>query len=90
MCLHSSLIQQSTSRLTPSQRLILEHAARIHPKLALRSRELVCGFIETGEAPGEVVCLSKCDVPSDLRCGFQGLPDKKSGIYMIQGGVKAR
>ena len=37
------------------KRLILEHAARMHPKLAVRSRELVCGFIETGEAPGEVV-----------------------------------
>ena len=70
------------------KRLILEHAARMHPKLAVRSRELVCGFIETGEAPGEVVPLEKCQVPPELVCGFQGLPDIKSGMYIIQGGVK--
>lgn len=73
-----------------NKRLILEHAARLHPRLALRSRELVCGYIETGEAPGEVVYLTKCDVPPELRSGFQGLPDIKSGMYMIQGGIKAR
>ena len=73
-----------------NKRLILEHAARLHPKLALRSRELVCGFIETGDAPGEVVPLTKCEVPSDLQAGFQGLPDKTSGMYMIQGGIKGR
>ena len=72
--------------VTLNKRLILEHAVRIHPKLAMRSRELVCGFIEGGEAPGEVVVLSKSDVPPGLRAGFQGLPDQKSGMYMIQGG----
>ena len=73
-----------------NKRLILEHAARLHPRLALRSRELVCGYIETGEAPGEVVPLTKCDVPPELCSGFQGLPDIKSGMYIIQGGIKAR
>ena len=72
--------------VTLNKRLILEHAARIHPNLALRSRELVCGYIETGEAPGEVVPLERCEVPSDLRAGFQGLPDIKSGMYMIGAG----
>ena len=72
------------------KRLILEHAARMHPKLAVRSRELVCGFIETGEAPGEVVPLEKCPVPPDLRAGFQGLPHVPSGMYIIQGGIQGR
>ena len=73
-----------------NKRLILEHAARLHPKLAVRSRELLCGFIETGEAPGEVVQLERCPAPAGLRAGFQGLPDKKSGMYMIQSGIKSR
>jgi len=74
-----------------NKRLILEHAARLHPPLALRSRELVCGFIETGEAPGEVVPLEKCQVSPELRAGFQGLPDVKSGMYMIgAGSIKTR
>ena len=72
------------------KRLILEHASRMHPKLAVRSRELVCGLIETGEAPGAVVPLERCPVPPDLRAGFQGLPDIKSGMYIIQGGVQGR
>ena len=73
------------------KRLILEHAARMHPKLAVRSRELVCGFIETGEAPGEVVPLEKCPVPPDLRAGFQGLPHVPSGMYIIQeAGIQGR
>eukprot|EP00320_Phaeocystis_rex_P020429 CAMPEP_0119062504 /NCGR_PEP_ID=MMETSP1178-20130426/6075_1 /TAXON_ID=33656 /ORGANISM="unid sp, Strain CCMP2000" /LENGTH=166 /DNA_ID=CAMNT_0007043791 /DNA_START=130 /DNA_END=630 /DNA_ORIENTATION=- len=72
------------------KRLILEHAARMHPKLAVRSRELVCGFIETGEAPGAVVPLERCPVPPDLRAGFQGLPDAKSGMYVIRGGILGR
>ena len=59
-------------------------------RLAARPRELVCGYIETGEAPGEVVALAKCDAPSDLRAGFQGLPDIKSGMYIVPSGVKAR
>ena len=69
-----------------NKRLILEHAARLHPKLAVRSRELVCGYIQTGEAPGEVVPLEKCSVSKSLRAGFQGLPDVKSGMYMIGAG----
>jgi hypothetical protein len=73
-----------------NKRLILEHAARLHPSLALRSRDLVCGYIETGEAPGEVVPLERCAVDPDLRAGFQGLPDVKSGMYMLPSGVKAR
>ena len=73
-----------------NKRLILEHAARLHPSLAARSRELVCGFIETGEAPGEVVPLEKCQMPSEFRAGFQGLPHKPTGMYMLTSGVKAR
>ena len=79
-----------TQAVNAHKRLILEHAARMHPKLAVRSRELVCGFIETGEAPGEVVPLERCPVPLDLRAGFQGLPHVPSGMYIIQGGIQGR
>ena len=79
-----------TQAVNAHKRLILEHAARMHPKLALRSRELVCGFIEAGEAPGEVVPLERCPVPPDLRAGFQGLPHVPSGMYIIQGGIQGR
>jgi hypothetical protein len=79
-----------TQAVNAHKRLILEHAARMHPKLAVRSRELVCGFIETGEAPGEVVPLDKCPAPPDLRAGFQGLPHVPSGMYILQGGIQGR
>ena len=79
-----------TQAVNAHKRLILEHAARMHPKLAVRSRELVCGLIETGEAPGAVVPLERCPVPPDLRAGFQGLPDINSGMYIIKGGVQGR
>ena len=74
------------------KRLILEHAALLHPTLAARSRELICGYSETGaetEKVEAVVPLEKCDVPEGLRAGFQGLPDPKSGAYVLQGGMGA-
>ena len=74
------------------KRLILEHAALLHPTLAARSRELICGFSETGaetEKVEAIVTLEKTDVPEGLRAGFQGLPDPKSGAYMLQGGLGA-
>lgn len=65
------------------KRLILEHAARLHPALALRSRELVCGYTDLPGSmqsrPEDIVTLAKCDVPKDLVAGFGGLPG--GGMY---------
>ena len=67
------------------KRLILEHAARLYPSHALRSRELLCGYTDQ---PGsmqstleDIVTLEKCDLPEDLRAGFCGLPDPKTNMY---------
>ena len=71
------------------KRLIFEHAARLHPKFALRPRELVCGYGGTYGAdakPSEIVTLTKGGAPPDgLRSGFQGLPHVPSGMYIVQG-----
>ena len=71
------------------KRLILEHAALLHPTLAPRARELICGYSTTGaetEQVEAVVPLEKTDVPDGLRAGFQGLPDPKSGAFILQSG----
>lgn len=67
-----------------NKRLILEHAARLYPKLAVRSRELVCGHdVTNASGDAVVVPLEKCEVPPGTRGGFQGLPDASSGMYVI-------
>ena len=55
-----------------NKRLILEHACRVKPALALKSKELVCGV--AGD-DGEPVVLVRQDLPDDLVCGFEGAPD---------------
>lgn len=74
--------------VTAQKRLILEHAARLHPKLALRSRELLCGYSDTEDGVyrgGEVLALEKCAAPeSAFRSGFQGLPHLESGTYVLK------
>ena len=60
-----------------NKRLILEHAVRVKPSLTLRARELKAGF---AGADGEPELLTKQEMPADLLCGFEGLPDS-SGMY---------
>ena len=70
------------------KRLILEHAARLQPKFALRSRELLCGYSDATDGDtrdADVITLEKCAVPPDVRHGFQGLPHIESGMYIVQG-----
>ena len=67
------------------KRLILEHAARLSPSHALRSRELLCGYTDLPgsmqSTEADIVTLEKCDVPPELRAGFCGLPDTKTNMY---------
>jgi hypothetical protein len=60
-----------------NKRLILEHAARVNPALALKAKDLVAGIAREGEDPIELV---KQQLPEGLRSGFEGLPDA-SGFY---------
>ena len=85
------IVQEPGTRLQAvngQKRLILEHAARLHPKFALRSRELLCGYSDTTDGiyrGADVITLDKCAVPPDVRHGFQGLPHVESGMYIVQG-----
>ena len=67
------------------KRLILEHAARLYPSHALRSRELLCGYTDQPgtmqSTEADIVPLAKCELPDDLRAGFCGLPDAKTNMY---------
>lgn len=70
------------------KRLILEHAARLHLKLAVRPREIEVGFSEASveslsSDDARIERLAQCAVPSNLVAGFQGLPDTKSGMYIV-------
>ena len=71
------------------KRLVLEHAARLHPNLAVRARELICGYSTNAalqdepQSKSEIVQLEKCIVPPGLRAGFQGVPDPKSRMYVL-------
>lgn len=59
------------------KRFILEHAARVSPKLALKAKSLECGFASAGGAPG---LLEKTDPADAASAGFEGAPDA-SGRY---------
>ena len=60
-----------------NKRLILEHAARVKPALALKAKQLVAGI---ANADGEPEAHTKVEVPEGLVSGFEGLPDA-SGMY---------
>ena len=60
-----------------NKRLILEHAARMKPKYALKAKELVAGVAGADGAPEKVV---KNEMPSSLESGFEGAPDP-TGMY---------
>ena len=69
------------------RRLILEHAARLHLKLAVKPRDIEISFSDTSVQSlsaddARIEPLAKCVVPPDLVAGFQGLPDTKSGMYI--------
>ena len=66
-----------------NKRLILEHAPRVVPALALRAKELVCGV---DGADGEPVVLTKQEMPADLVSGFEGEADA-SKMYKSVGGT---
>ena len=65
-----------------NKRLILEHASRVAPALALRSTELKLGI--EGEN-GEPVLLTKQEVPDKLMCGFEGEADASGKYKSIRG-----
>eukprot|EP00322_Chrysochromulina_rotalis_P025056 CAMPEP_0115883526 /NCGR_PEP_ID=MMETSP0287-20121206/29611_1 /TAXON_ID=412157 /ORGANISM="Chrysochromulina rotalis, Strain UIO044" /LENGTH=169 /DNA_ID=CAMNT_0003339729 /DNA_START=122 /DNA_END=631 /DNA_ORIENTATION=- len=70
------------------RRLILEHAARLHLKLAMKPQGIEIGYSDTSvqsmtSDDVRVELLAKCAVPSTLVAGFQGLPDKQSGMYIV-------
>jgi len=57
------------------KRLILEHAARMSPRLHVAKNTLELGW----EVDGEIAKVAKADVP-ELACGFVGEPDP-GGFY---------
>lgn len=59
------------------KRLILEHAKRMYPRLAVKQSSLECGI--EGE-DGAVTKVSKVEAADDLNCGFLGEPDQ-GGFY---------
>ena len=65
-----------------NKRLIMEHASRVAPALALRSTELKLGI--EGEN-GEPVLLTKQEVPDKLMCGFEGEADASGKYKSIRG-----
>ena len=76
------------------KKLILEHAARLHLKLAMRPRDIEVGFSDTSVESlsaddARIEPLSKCSIPADLVAGFQGLPDQKSGMYILGTQIRA-
>ena len=76
------------------KKLILEHAARLHLKLAMRSRDIEVGFSDTSVESlsaddARIEPLAKCAIPADLVAGFQGLPDQKSGMYILGAQIQA-
>lgn len=76
------------------KRLILEHASRLHLKLAMKPKEIEIGFSDTSveSLPSDdarIEPLTKCAVPATLVAGFQGLPDQKSGMYILGTQIRA-
>ena len=70
------------------KRLILDHAARLHLKLATKPRDIQIGYSDTSveslsSGDDRIAPLAKCTVPPNLVAGFQGLPDTKSGMYIV-------
>ena len=65
-----------------NKRLIMEHAPRVAPALALRSTELKLGI--EGDN-GEPVLLTKQEVPDKLMCGFEGEADASGKYKSIRG-----
>jgi len=57
------------------KRFILEHATRVSPKLALRSKELVCGYAIAGADDAEPVLLEKVEAAERQSAGFEGAAD---------------
>lgn len=55
------------------KRLILEHAARVSPKLALQAKNLECGYSKKGDQEPQVLQRVEAAKPSEA--GFEGAPD---------------
>lgn len=62
------------------KRLILEHAARVSPKLSLKAKSLECGFAAAGGDGDSPAVLAKVEAVDAAAAGFEGLPDP-SGRY---------
>eukprot|EP00316_Scyphosphaera_apsteinii_P017207 CAMPEP_0119302822 /NCGR_PEP_ID=MMETSP1333-20130426/4358_1 /TAXON_ID=418940 /ORGANISM="Scyphosphaera apsteinii, Strain RCC1455" /LENGTH=189 /DNA_ID=CAMNT_0007305299 /DNA_START=106 /DNA_END=678 /DNA_ORIENTATION=- len=59
------------------KRLILEHAARLYPRLSVKKAALECGL---DKGTNDIAKIGKVEVPPDINCGFVGEPDP-GGFY---------
>ena len=69
-----------------NKRLILEHATRVKPAYALKSKDLIAGV---AGASGEAEKLVRQELPADLMCGFEGASDA-TGMYRKTAGISFR